>query len=163
MRFVGIERRVAQLFGVHFAQAFEAGDRQALFAGGADGRQQAAQIFQAGRVLAAAEHEARLFGAGALLRNQVCDAKSPSCARSASMLLIVRTSCSSTMCSCAAWPWPLAVGRRLRRGRAGGVGHGQLAAGLLFLLRAKRVELLARGEPMLLAAQKDVIDRQLAA
>ena len=34
VRFVGVERGVAQLFGVHFAQAFEAGDRQAFFAGG---------------------------------------------------------------------------------------------------------------------------------
>ena len=35
----GVERRVAELFGVHFAEAFEAGDLQALFAGGADGGQ----------------------------------------------------------------------------------------------------------------------------
>ena len=33
-----VERRFAELLGVHFAQAFEAGDLQALFAGGADGR-----------------------------------------------------------------------------------------------------------------------------
>ena len=67
VRLVGIERGVAQLFGVHFAQAFEAGDRQAAFAGRADGRQQAAQVLDADLVFAAAQNVARFFAAGALL------------------------------------------------------------------------------------------------
>ena len=57
----GVERGVAELFGVHFAEAFEAGDLQALFAGRADGGEQAAEVFQAGFVFAAAERVAGLF------------------------------------------------------------------------------------------------------
>ena len=54
----GVEGGFAELFGVHFAEAFEAGDLQALFAGGADGGGQAAEVFQAGFVFAAAERVA---------------------------------------------------------------------------------------------------------
>ena len=69
----GVERGFAELFGVHFAQAFEAGDLQALFAGGADGGGQAAEVFEAGFVFAAAERVAAVFFAGALLRDEGFD------------------------------------------------------------------------------------------
>ena len=45
-----VERRVAELLGVHLTQALETGDGEALFAGRAHGRQQAAEIGEAGRV-----------------------------------------------------------------------------------------------------------------
>ena len=57
----GVERGFAEFFGVHFAEAFEAGDLQAFFAGGADGGGQAAEVFEAGFVFAAAERVAAAF------------------------------------------------------------------------------------------------------
>ena len=62
----GVEGGFAELFGVHFAEAFEAGDLQALFAGGADGGGEAAEVFEAGFVFAAADVVAAAFFAGAL-------------------------------------------------------------------------------------------------
>ena len=49
----GVEGGVAEFFGVHFAEAFEAGDLQALLAGGAYGGQQAAEVVEPGLVVAA--------------------------------------------------------------------------------------------------------------
>ncbi len=69
----GVERGVAEFFGVHFAEAFEAGDLQAFFAGGADGGGEAAEVFEAGFVFAAAERVAAGFFAGALLRDEGVD------------------------------------------------------------------------------------------
>ena len=76
----GIERRLAQFLGVHFAEALEAGDLQALLAGSADGRQQAAEIFQAGYQLAAAKPVARLLDAG-VFAGSGCRSRSPCRAR----------------------------------------------------------------------------------
>ena len=69
----GVERGFAKLLGVHFAEAFEPGDLQAFFAGGADGGGQAAEVFEAGFVFAAAERVAASFFAGALLWNERFD------------------------------------------------------------------------------------------
>ena len=69
----GVERGVAEFFGVHFAEAFEAGDLQAFFAGGADGGGEAAEVFEAGFVFAAAEGVAAGLFAGALLGDQGFD------------------------------------------------------------------------------------------
>ena len=122
----GVERGVAELFGVHFAEAFEAGDVQALFAGGADGGGQAAEVFEAGFVFAAAEGVAavsspvRSWG----MRASMVEAESWSGRRG--RVLIVRTSCSSTM-----WRrW--AMGMRVAGCRAASplvLGAGRLLAG----------------------------------
>ena len=114
----GVEGGVAELFGVHFAQAFEAGDLQALFAGGADGGEQAAEVFEAGVVLAAAERVAAALRRRCALAGSGLRSSKPSLVRSASAVLIVRTSCSSTMCSrgrCGSVAGGVAVGARRRR------------------------------------------------
>ena len=59
-----IKRGVSQFFRVHFAKAFEAGDGQAAFAGGTDGRGEASQIFQRRAVLAADQVEGGVLSAG---------------------------------------------------------------------------------------------------
>ena len=69
----GVESGVAELFGVHFAEAFEAGDLQAFFAGGSNGAGEAAEVFQAVFVFAAAERVAGFFDARALLRDEGLD------------------------------------------------------------------------------------------
>ncbi len=70
---VGVERGVAELFGVHLAEAFEASDGEPAFAGGADGGQQPAEVLDAGGLLAAVERVARDLDAGALLANEILD------------------------------------------------------------------------------------------
>ena len=146
---------------------------QALFAGGADGGGQAAQVFEAGFVFAAAERVAR-----ALLRRCALAGSGPRCRSRAlrgrsSSVLIVRTSCSSTMWSLAA---PVAVGGRGRRRWRSAVGDGGVAGGAAAVPRStlssppapssccgdERVERFAGGEPVLLAAEEDVVHRQLA-
>ena len=69
----GVERGFAELLGVHFTEAFETRDLQAFFAGGADGGGEAAEVFEAGFVFAAAERVAAGFFAGALLRDEGFD------------------------------------------------------------------------------------------
>jgi hypothetical protein len=50
----GVERGFAELFGIHFAEAFEAGDMQHALGGGADCGGQTAEVFQPGFRFAAA-------------------------------------------------------------------------------------------------------------
>ena len=64
-----VERGFAQLFGVHFAQAFEPRDGQSLLPHLADRVRQTAQIFQPDVVLAATQDISRLIAAGPLLGN----------------------------------------------------------------------------------------------
>ena len=68
-----VERRLAELFGVHLAQALEAGDREALLARRADGGGQLAQTLQADLVLAAAEVVAAPLFARPLLLDERLD------------------------------------------------------------------------------------------
>ena len=94
----------------------------------------------------------------------------PSFARSASAVLIVRTSWSSTMRRRGGarplkrrrrWCWASGTG-----GWGLGVGHAdvdvELAAGFLFLGGDEVVELVAGGEPFVAAVEEDVVDGQPA-
>ena len=66
----GVERRFAEFFRVHFAEAFEPGDLQTFFARGADGAGEAAEVFEARFVFAAADGVAAPLFAGPFLRNE---------------------------------------------------------------------------------------------
>ena len=71
----GVEGRFAELFGVHFAQAFETGDLQTFFAGGSNGGRQAPQVLQARLAVAAAQAVAGTLLAGAVLGDERADGK----------------------------------------------------------------------------------------
>src|SRR5437868_3986521 len=63
-----VERRLAELFGVHLAEAFEARDVQPFLTHLANRGRQAAEIFERDLRLAATENIAGLVTAGSLLR-----------------------------------------------------------------------------------------------
>ena len=70
---VGVERRFAELFRVHFAEALEAGDGEAFLARFADGGGEAAEVFESCFVFAAADVVAAPFFAGSLMRDEGLD------------------------------------------------------------------------------------------
>ena len=161
----GVERGVAELFGVHFAEAFEAGDLQALFAGGADGGGQAAEVFEAGFVFAAAERVAGIFAAGAFLGDEGLDREANlvrSVERGVDRADFVELDDAEARgrADQAAVDRRLAVAGLARRGvrmrRVGRAGVATLVCRrLLFLAAAtKSSSSLAGGEPFFAAARK---------
>ena len=89
-----------------------------VLAGGSHGRDQSAQVFEADLVVAAPQHVAALLLAGTILGNQGLDAE-PKALRSFRPWLIVRTSCSSVICTFGALPLAAAPIRRCVAARLG--------------------------------------------
>ena len=149
----GVERRFAELFGVHFAEAFEAGDRAGPFRplrgrrrGGRGGLRGRSRFRRGGACSASSSVPVRSCGIS------VVDVEAHRFAGRPACVLIVRTSCSSTMCSCGGVA--VAVGRSAACGigGCGGVGRRRPARRRLAASCCgdERVELLAGGEPVLL-------------
>ena len=152
-----VERGDAEFLGVHFAQALEPGDLQALFARRANGRQQAAEIVQAGRRVAAAELISGFLDAGPLLRQQGVDLET----HLAQLGQLVVDRADFVQFDDVQPARPLAVAVAVRAfGRRSPTSNS--SPDRLFLLRDKLVQLLARGEPVFVVAEEDVVDRQSA-
>ena len=155
-----VERRVPQLFGIHFAKTLEPGDRQTLFPGPADGRQETPQVLQADLAVTATERIPRILGARAVLGQERFRAKAHRLE-----FLEARIDASHLVQVDHNELVIAGVGRGARRG----VGvfffsptHRQFATRRLLLRLHEGFQLVAAGEPVLLDAIVNVVHRQLA-